>query len=79
MLKQCPEEIRVEQVIQFFSLAPEKETGSPADPLLEILSEALARSNEVWEQLTIAELVRRTADRWECSTCAKHEASARKS
>ncbi len=78
LLKQCPEEIRVEQVIQLFSLAPDEETGSSADPLLEIFSQVSARSHEVWEQLTIAELARRTADRWECSTCAKHEASVSK-
>lgn len=78
LLKQCPDEIRVEQVTQLFSLTPDEETSSSEDPLLGIFSQVSARSQKVWEQLTIAELARRTADRWECSACAKHESSASK-
>jgi Rrf2 family protein len=76
LLKQCAEETTVEQVMRLFSLTPDEEPGSPADPLLEVFSQAAARSQKDWEQLTIAELARRTADRWECSTCVKHEAPA---
>ena len=69
-LGQSPDEIRVGQVIQVFRPAFSEPPGSPPDPLLRIWSETAAVAQHAWEQLTIAELARRTAGDWDhCFEC----------
>lgn len=64
LLGQAPEEIHLGQVIELFQLAPEDEASAARDPLLRVLSETSAQSEQEWQQLTIAELARRTAGQW---------------
>ncbi len=73
LLTQRPEDIRVEQVVQFFRLAPDKDSDPASDPLQQIWSATAARSQHEWEQLTIAELARRTAGQWNCSVPGANE------
>ena len=71
-LRQRPEEIHVEQVMQLFQLTPEEKGDTQADPLERIWSEAFARSQHDWGQLSIAELAQRTAGHWQCCTPIKN-------
>jgi len=66
-LRQSPEEIRVEQLMKLFQPVIDEDSDSSADPLLRIWSETSARYEKDWEQLTVAELARRTASQWTCS------------
>ena len=69
-LAQSPDDIHVGQVIQLFRPAFKKPSGWPPDPLLRIWSETSAAAQQAWEQLSIAELARRTAGDWEhCFEC----------
>ncbi len=74
LLGQCPEEIRLERVVKLFQPSHEEDSVTAVDPLEQIWSEIYARSQWDWEQLTIADLARGTADQWKCSACTKQEA-----
>ena len=71
LLRMRPEEIRVAQVMSLFRPASEQDTDASADPILQVWSEASESGERAWEQLTIAELARRTAGQWHCPTCAE--------
>ncbi len=71
LLRIRPEEIRVAQVMSLFWPAFEQDADASADPILQVWSEASEPGERAWEQLTIAELARRTAGQWHCPTCAE--------
>ena len=83
-LRQSPEEIHLGQVIQLFLPASDGDSSAPSDPIHKIWIEASTQSQEEWEQITIAELARRTAGQWPCPAFAsdknlgsdKHESAS---
>jgi len=74
LLRERPEEIQLERVVKLFQPSHEEDSITPVDPLEQIWSEIYAQSQRDWEQLTIADLARGTADRWKCSACTQQEA-----
>jgi Rrf2 family protein len=78
LLGKRPEEIRLEQVMRLYQPAAQQEVEGPADPILQVWSETSGSGEQAWEQLTIAELARRTAGQWQSSMCAEEAASLRK-
>lgn len=78
LLRQAPEEIHLGQVIELFQLAPEDEASAALDPLLQVLAETSAQSEQEWQQLTIAELARRTAGQWARPAPGMERTSSRK-
>ena len=59
-----PEEIHVGQVTKLFQPATRSDFKPPADPVLRIWMQKFAKHLKDWEELTIAELSRRTAGQW---------------
>lgn len=76
LLKEDPEQINLERVIQLFQASPDEDVNSSTDPLLQIWSQTFAHYQEDWQQLTIAELARRTAGHWVCSQCTTQIAAS---
>ncbi len=74
LLRERPEEIHLERLVKLFQPSHEEDSITPVDPLEQIWSEIYAQSQRDWEQLTIADLARGTADRWKCSACTQQEA-----
>ncbi len=70
-LRQSPEGIRVAEVLELFQPVPDPDSEPPDDPLQRVWSETAGRCQPEWEQLTIAELARRTAGQWESSACSE--------
>ena len=64
-LKRSPSEIHAEQVVMLFQPPPE-DSEAPPDPVVQLWQQTLAGSQQLWEQLTIADLASRAAGQWEC-------------
>ncbi len=57
--------------MNLFQPASEQDADTSPDPILQVWSEASQPGERAWEQLTIADLARRTAGQWQCPTCAE--------
>ena len=66
-LRESPEQISVGRVTELFQPSPDEGRQAFDDPLLQIWSETSDRYEHEWHQLTIAELARRTAGKWQSS------------
>ncbi len=69
LLRDSAEQISVEQVIQLFRPQPDSEVDASSDPLLQVWLETAGQCQQAWEQMTIAELARRTVNQWRCAAC----------
>jgi hypothetical protein len=61
--------------MKLYQPAAQQEVEGPADPILQVWSETSGSGEQAWEQLTIAELARRTAGQWQSFMCAEEAAS----
>ena len=61
-LARPPERIRVQQVMKAFHAPAIKGARPKADPLMHLWGQIVAGPDESWERLTIADLLRRTAE-----------------
>lgn len=74
-LRESPETIQVGRVVELFRPTPDQEKEErSADSLLQIWRQISIRAQAEWEQLTIAELTRRTAGKWESTTLTEPKA-----